>query len=83
MTSTKELIKPEVVFDPRLGGAGGRGARYRDLKTGRLVPNPKEYWYCQRSLVGAHHWIIDGDIGHCLYCPAIKDFRYVKKKKGR
>lgn len=81
LTSIKELLLSEIVFDPRLGGVRGQGARYRDPKTGRLVPNPNkgESWYCQKSPTGAHYWIISNHTGNCRYCPATKEFNLFYK----
>jgi hypothetical protein len=54
-----ELKGDETVFDPRLGGIGGLGSRYRETKTGRFVAGadrkkrPREIMfrckYCRES----------------------------------
>lgn len=67
------------IFDPRLGGHWRTGSRFRDPKTGRLVFNP--YWFCYKSPVGAHHWIVQSFVGVCKYCHKEKGFDSYPKLK--
>ena len=72
-------------FDSRLGLHGGTRYRYAN---GRLAPNlnKDKPWYCKKSPVGAHFWIIKEYEGKCKYCSETRNmdcgtpYQYQHKK---